>query len=52
MNEANEISGANTLKELNQLEIQSQNFIKKNLLDSGVRIINPETVYILSLIHI
>jgi len=52
LNEANEISGANTLKELNQLEIQSQNFIKKNLLDSGVRIIHPETVYIESNVNI
>ncbi len=46
LNEDNEILGANTLKELNLLEIQSQNFIKKNLSDSGVRIIHPETVYI------
>ncbi len=40
------IKGINNLKELNDLEILSQNFIKNKLMESGVRIYQPETVYI------
>ena len=40
------IQGINSLKELNDLEILSQNYIKNKLMESGVRIYQPETVYI------
>ena len=40
------IQGINDLKELNDLEILSQNYIKNKLMESGVRIYQPETVYI------
>ncbi len=46
LNNSTVISGVNTLNELNKLEILSQDFIKKKLIDNGVRIMNPETVYI------
>ncbi len=52
LNKATLISGANTLNELNKLERSSQDFIKKKLIDSGVRIINPDTVYIESNVRI
>ena len=40
------IQGINSVKELNDLEILSQNYIKNKLMESGVRIYQPETVYI------
>ena len=40
------IQGINSIKELNDLEILSQNYIKNKLMESGVRIYQPETVYI------
>ena len=40
------IKGINNLKELNDLEILFQNRIKNKLMESGVRIYQPETVYI------
>ena len=40
------IQGINSVKELNELEILSQNYIKNKLMESGVRIYQPETVYI------
>ena len=52
LNKASVISGANTLNELNKLETLSQDFIKKKLIDSGVRIIQPDTVYIESNVSI
>ena len=52
LNKATVISGANTLNELNKLETLSQDFIKKKLIDSGVRIIHPDTVYIESNVSI
>ena len=52
LNKATVISGANTLNELNKLETLSQDFIKKKLIDTGVRIIHPDTVYIESNVSI
>ena len=40
------IQGINSIKELNDLEILSQNYIKNKLMESGVRIYQPETVYV------
>ncbi len=40
------IKGINNLTELNDLEILSQKYIKEKLIESGVRIHQPETVYI------
>ncbi len=40
------IQGINSVKELNDLEILSQNYIKNKIMESGVRIYQPETVYI------
>ncbi len=46
INTGMQIKGINNFKELNELEILSQNFIKNRLIESGVRIYQPETVYI------
>ena len=40
------IQGINTSLELQNLEIFYQNILKQKLIDGGVRIIHPETVYI------
>ena len=52
INKGLSINGINNLKELNELEILFQNFIKNNLMESGVRIYQPETVYIENDVHI
>lgn len=42
---AQELSGANTREELAQLERNFQNFMRKKIMDSGVTLVAPETVF-------
>ena len=46
INDKSPILGVNNFKELNDLEKISQDIIKSKLINSGVKILNPETVYI------
>ena len=46
------ILGVNNFKELNDLEKVSQGLIKSELISSGVKILQPETVYIETDVHI
>jgi len=46
INDKSPILGVNNFKELNDLEKISQDIIKSKLINSGVKILHPETVYI------
>ena len=46
INDKSPILGVNNFKELNDLEEISQDIIKSKLINSGVKILHPETVYI------
>ena len=46
INDKSPILGVNNFKELNDLEKISQDIIKSKLMNSGVKILHPETVYI------
>ena len=46
INDKSPILGVNNFKELNNLEKASQELIKSELISSGVKILQPETVYI------
>ena len=46
INDKSPILGVNNFKELNDLEKASQELIKSELISSGVKILQPETVYI------
>ena len=46
VNDKSPIFGVNNFKELNDLEKASQELIKSELISSGVKILQPETVYI------
>ena len=46
INDKSPILGVNNFKELNDLEKISQGIIKSKLINSGVKILHPETVYI------
>ena len=46
INDKSPILGVNNFKELNYLEKASQELIKSELISSGVKILQPETVYI------
>ena len=46
LNKGLTIQGVNTQADLNQLDSSYQNYLKENLIKKGIRIIQPDTVYI------